>query len=98
MELSGNSTEIQFPIRLANEATTMNMNIQIRHNKIISLLSHSRAKDTWGLDTVFLKKHKYDLTTPITHIINWSFDESTFPSSLKTTIVYWLPCSARFGY
>ena len=50
-------------------------------------LSNSRAKDTWGIDQVFIKKHKDTLSTPIMCIINRSLDECIFPSSLKTAIV-----------
>lgn len=55
--------------------------------KILSSLANSRAKDSWGNDQVLIKKHKDTLALQISCVINKSFDESMFPSSLKTAIV-----------
>uniref|UniRef100_A0A8C6TXT2 Reverse transcriptase domain-containing protein n=1 Tax=Neogobius melanostomus TaxID=47308 RepID=A0A8C6TXT2_9GOBI len=56
-------------------------------NKVLSSLSNSKAKDIYGLDTIFLKKYKHYLTPPITKLINSSLEECTFPTALKSAIV-----------
>lgn len=53
--------------------------------KIITLLRNS--KDSYGLDTTFLKSHRDTLACPIAHLINLSVRQSTFPSSWKTAVV-----------
>lgn len=89
IEMGGNLPEVHLPTVLTNEANPMYFkNVdEAKVNKILSSLSNSKAKDIWGIDTVFLKKYKDVLTIPITRIINLSLDENIFPSTLKTAIV-----------
>ena len=89
IELGGKFSEVQLPVFTTNEANAMYFkNVdEAKVNKILSLLSNSKAKDIWGVDTVCLKKHKNVLTSSITKIINLSLNENVFPSTLKTAIV-----------
>lgn len=56
-------------------------------NSIISSLKNSKSKYTFGLDSLFLKKHATTLTGTITKIINTSFREGKFPKAWKLAIV-----------
>lgn len=54
---------------------------------IISSLNCSRAKDVYGMDTIFIKTHKEALIPPITKIINQSIIDGVFPSAWKTAAI-----------
>lgn len=47
--------------------------------RIIGGLRNSRAKDAFGMSTMFIKTYKQPLIAPITNIINDSINISTFP-------------------
>ena len=55
--------------------------------KIMNRLSNSKAKDLFGLDTAFIKKHSSILNEPITHLINLSIRAGRFPHCWKTAII-----------
>lgn len=47
----------------------------------------SKAKDTFGLDTAFIKTHCSVLAKPLTYLINLSIRMGTFPQSWKRAII-----------
>ena len=51
--------------------------------KIISSLKSSKARDTFGLTSDFLKTHKEALADPIAHLVNLSIKQGTVPSTWK---------------
>lgn len=51
--------------------------------KIISSLKSSKARDTFGLNSDFLKTHKEALADPIAHLVNLSINQGTVPSTWK---------------
>jgi len=55
--------------------------------RIISSLKNSKAKDVYGLDTMFLKEFNECLSSPLTHIINRSINEGIYPKAWKTAII-----------
>ncbi|MEQ2278423.1 hypothetical protein XENORESO_018245 [Xenotaenia resolanae] len=54
--------------------------------RIISNLKNSKAKDIFGIDTVFLKERNQILAPVLTKVINKSINESINTIALKTTI------------
>ena len=55
--------------------------------KIIMQLNNSKAKDTFGINALFLKKHSAILISPLLHLINLSIKEGKFPQSFKMAII-----------
>ena len=55
--------------------------------EIMSSLKDSKAKDTYNMDTSFLKTHTDALVCPIAHLINLSIRQCIFPSTWKTAVV-----------
>ncbi len=89
LALSKPSVQAQPAISPTDDSLSLNFvhTSNLKVVKILSSFSNSRARDIWGLDQALLKKHKDTLAIPIACIINKSFDESFFPSSLKTAII-----------
>ena len=56
---------------------------ELEVKKIITSLRNLKAKDSYGLDTTFLKSHRDALACPIAHLINLSIRQSTFPNTWK---------------
>lgn len=54
---------------------------------IIGALKSSKAKDSYGLHTNFLKLHKDSLVRPFTHLVNLSFRQTVVPSAWKVATV-----------
>lgn len=50
-------------------------------------LRHSKAKDHFGLDTLFIKKCSSFLQVPVTHLVNSSIRANEFPKPWKKAII-----------
>ena len=55
--------------------------------EILSSLKSSKAKDSYGIDSNFLRKHQESLSEPITKMVNASVREAVFPQAWKSAIV-----------
>ncbi len=74
MALCVNLKEYWFPMTSNTSAAPFNFNESLgdepKINKNMISFTNSRAKDSNGLDAVFLKKYKGNFTTSVTDIIN----------------------------
>lgn len=60
-------------------------------NEVLSIIKSMKSKTSSGLDEIsskLVKKCKEELSVPLTHIINCSLQEGTFPEKLKISKVY----------
>lgn len=55
--------------------------------EVFKQLRKSKAKDNFGLDTAFIKKHSSLLLMPVTHVVNLSIRANSFPKQWKTAII-----------
>lgn len=75
------------PLNTASLVLILNEVSQPWVNRIICGLKNSKAKDTFGMDIMFLKAHKQSLIAPITSIINKSINKCVFPNSWKSAVI-----------
>lgn len=75
------------PVDETQPVFSMNEVSELKVLRILSSLKGSKAKDVFGLDSSFLKKHRESLSGPITKMVNASIREAVFPQVWKSAII-----------
>ncbi len=79
---------IQLPQNAINDTPSSISEVdEDKISQIINQLNNSRAKDIFGMDTVFVKTYSACLLKPLVNLINVSIREGKFPSNWKTSII-----------